>query len=458
MPSYSIIGLGKLGASIAAAIASRGHRVIGVDLDSHVVDAINVGQTPVQETGLGELIDANRDRLRATSSYREAILGTDISFVIVPTPSNAQGGFSLDYAELAFGEIGEALREKNDYHLIGLTSTVLPGSLRHSLLPILEQNSRKNCGPDFGLCYSPTFIALGSAIRDFLYPDFTLIGEFDERSGSMLAAAYADILPNRTKCRRMTLENAELAKIAINTFVTMKITFANVLADLCERIPGGDVDVVTAALGLDTRIGGKYLTGALGYGGPCFPRDNLAFDYMARTLGTRAELAETTDRINRLLTAAAMERMRIKITPGIIVAVLGLAYKPSSRVTEGSQGILLAKELLRRGAQVVAHDPLAEQFVPNDLGDEGIILQSLNDCLSQASIVVVATPDPVYAQLEPKDFPVSGEPVTVVDCWRILSEKLVNQPNIVYLPIGRSANDDANSARLAALWNSFVGQ
>ena len=455
--SYSIIGLGKLGASLAAAIASRGYRVVGVDTDACVVDAVNSGEAPVQETGVGELIAAHRDRLRATSNYYEAILETDITFVVVPTPSNASGGFCLEHAATAFRQLGEALRAKRQYHLVALTSTVLPGATRYGLRPILEQSSNKKCGTDFGLCYNPMFIALGSAIRDFLYPDFTLIGEVDERAGSMLESAYADILPNRTTCRRMTLENAELAKIAINSYVTMKITFANVLADLCERIPGGDVDVVTAALGSDARIGDRYLTGALGYGGPCFPRDNLAFDYMARTLGTRAEMAATTDRINRSSAEALIERISVAIDPGVKVAVLGLAYKPSSQITDESQSLMLVRELLRRGAQVMAHDPLVTQLATKELRDGGVVLASLADCLRQASIVIIATPDPVYAALEVKDFclPVietTEARVTVVDCWRLLTNKFTNQADINYIPIGRSTNDAANAARLVSLW------
>src|SRR5882724_2391914 len=221
--TYSIVVLGKLGASMAAAIASRGFNVIGVDINAHAVDAVNAGRAPVQETGLGDLIAANRERLRATASHREAILESDVTFVIVPTPSDDAGGFSLQYAAWAFGEIGDALAQKGGYHLVVLTSTVLPGSTRHGLLPILEQRSGKTCGADFGVCYSPEFIALGSVIRDFLCPDFTLVGEFDDRSGRTLEAAYAAIMPNQPPCQRMSLENAELTKIAVNTFVTTKI-------------------------------------------------------------------------------------------------------------------------------------------------------------------------------------------------------------------------------------------
>jgi UDPglucose 6-dehydrogenase len=450
--TYSIVGLGKLGASMAAAIASRGFRVVGVDVNRDAVQALNAGRAPAQETGLDELIAANRDRLRATDSHREAILDSDVTFVIVPTPSDESGAFSLQYAAWAFGEIGAALAEKKGYHLVVLTSTVLPGSTRHGLLPVLERRSGKRGGADFGLCYSPEFIALGSVVRDFLNPDFTLVGEFDERSGRTLEAAYAAILPGRPPCQRMSLENAELTKISLNSYVTTKIAFANMLADLCERMPGGDVDVVSNALGLDGRIGRKYLTGALGYGGPCFPRDNLALGFLARALGTRADLAETTDRVNRSLAGTVLDRIGVSIAYGTTVAVLGLAYKPSSHVIEESQGILLARALSRKGARVVAHDPLAGLMAAHELKDQGLVLQSLPDCLHQASVVVITTPDPAYRALEAGDFTAAGRPVTIVDCWRILGAKLAHQPGITYVAIGRSVDDARNGERLAALW------
>ena len=455
--TYSIVGLGKLGASMAAAIASRGFPVIGVDVNREAVDALNAGQAPTIETDLGTLIAANRERLRATLSHREAVLGSDLTFVIVPTPSDESGAFSLQYAAWAFGEIGEALRDKKGYHVVVLTSTVLPGATRHGLLPILEQRSGKTCGVDFGLCYSPEFIALGSVIRDFLHPDFTLVGEFDDRSGAALEAAYHAIMPDRPPCKRMSLENAELAKVSVNAYVTTKITFANMLADLCERIPGGDVDVVCDALGQDARIGRKYLTGALGFGGPCFPRDNVALGFIARALGTRADLPETTDRVNRSLAATVLDRLGLSVARGTTVAVLGLAYKPASHVIEESQGIFLAKALSRHGARVVAHDPLAASMAAHELKDQGLVLNSLPDCLRQASVVIVTTPDPAYRALEAGDFTHERKPVTVVDCWRILAATLARQPGIAYMPLGRSVDESANSRRLAALWSAPAG-
>lgn len=450
---YSVVGLGKLGVSMAAAIASRGFHVIGVDVSHRAVDLLNAGHAPVQETDLEETVAANRERLRATLSHREAILNSDVTFVVVPTPSDERGAFSLQYAAWAFREIGRALAEKDGYHNVVLTSTVLPGSTRYGLLPILERESRKVCGRDFGLCYSPGFIALGSVIHDFLNPDFTLIGEFDERAGSQLEACYAEIMVNSPPCKRMSIENAELTKIALNTFVTTKITFANMLADLCERIPGGDVDMVSDALGLDRRIGRKYLTGALGYGGPCFPRDNVALSFISRALGTKAELAETTDRVNRSLPEKIVQRLRAMIQRGTTVAVLGLAYKPFSHVTEESQGLYLAKALAKAGARVVAYDPLAGETARAELGDQVVILDSVADCLAQAEVVLIATPDPAFRALTAADFGDKKSLVTVVDFWRILAKELAGQPNIRYIPVGRSVDDAVNAARLAELWS-----
>ena len=447
---YSIIGLGKLGASMAAAIASRGLNVVGVDISKNTIDAVNNGRAPVQETNLGEMIAANKDRIRATLSHEEAVINSDLSFVIVPTPSDERGAFSLQYAAWAFREIGKALAKKDSYHTVVLTSTVLPGSMRYGLLPILEKESGKKCGPDFGLCYSPEFIALGSIIHDFLNPDFTLVGEFDEQTGHILEESYSQILENSPPCMRMSLENAELTKISLNTFVTTKITFANTLAELCERIPGGDIDVVTNALGYDRRIGHNYLKGGLGYGGPCFPRDNVALGFIARAIAGPVELAETTDQKNRAFPAKIVQRLREIIPSGATVAVLGLAYKPFSHVIEESQSILLAKALSQAGARVICYDPMANDEARSELAYYALILDTLEDCLDQADFVLVTTPDPIFAALKADDF--SNKPVTVVDYWRILDQELMGKPGIKYLPYGRSINDDENASLLKNLW------
>jgi UDPglucose 6-dehydrogenase len=454
---FSVVGLGKLGASMAAAIASKGHQVIGVDVNHRSVDAINAGRAPVQETGLGELIAQNRDRLRATMSHDEAIRESELTFVIVPTPSDDRGAFSLQYVAYAFREIGKALAKKDGYHTIVLTSTVLPGAMRHGLVPVLEQHAGKAAGTGFGVCYSPEFIALGSVIRDFLNPDFLLIGELDAQSGDHLAACYADIMGASTPVQRMSLENAELAKIAVNSFVTTKITFANMLAELCGAMPGGDIDVVSNAIGMDTRIGRKYLTGGLGFGGPCFPRDNVALAFIANALGGRGDLLVTTDRLNRSLAERILHDLRSRVSREVTVAVLGLAYKPASHVIEESQAMMMAKAFLERGARVLAYDPLAGEAANLELGGRALIMDNARDCLRDADLVLIATPDPEFRALTAADFRRGGRPVLVMDFWRILSDQLSHAEGIEYVPYGRGAARMASDV-FTALWGATPKQ
>jgi UDPglucose 6-dehydrogenase len=438
---------------MAAAIASRGHEVIGVDVNHRAVDALNAGMAPVQETGLQALIEQNRPRLRATMSHEEAICESELTFVIVPTPSDERGAFSLQYAAYAFREVGKALAGKKGPHTVVLTSTVLPGATRYGLLPILERHSGRKAGTGFGLCYSPEFIALGSVIRDFLNPDFLLIGELDAESGAHLEACYREIMPSATPVRRMTLENAELAKISVNAYVTTKITFANMLAEMCSMIPGGDVDVVSDALGLDTRIGRKYLTGGLGFGGPCFPRDNVALSFIAGVIGAQSELSVTTDRLNRALAERVLQQLGTRVSRDLTVAVLGLAYKPFSHVTEESQSILLVKAFLEHGARLLAYDPLARQNADFELKGRALILDTVHDCLRDADVVVIATPDPEFKALTAADFRRDGKTVTVIDFWRILSNRLARAPGIEYVPYGRGPAAEADGGVLSRLWS-----
>jgi UDPglucose 6-dehydrogenase len=269
-----------------------------VDVNQALVNALNQGRTPVFEPGLAEMIQANRLRLSATESYRDAVLATEATFIMVPTPSDVDGRFSMHVVLEAAENIGKALREK-DWHLVVLSSTVMPGSTAAALVPALEAHSGKRCGLDFGVCYKPEFIALGSVIHDMLNPDMILIGESDERSGKMLDNFYTDVCESSPRVNRMSYVNAELVKLSVNTFVTTKISYANMLAEVCETLHGADVDTVTRAIGCDSRIGHKYLRGAMGYGGPCFPRDNVAFSALARMNRVPALLPEATDQLNR---------------------------------------------------------------------------------------------------------------------------------------------------------------
>ena len=454
--NISIFGLGKLGASMAAGLASRGFNVIAVDVSKHAVDAVNDGRAPVQETGLAEMIAANRERIRATMSSEQAIENSEISFVIVPTPSDERGAFSIKYAAHAFRAIGKALAKKAGYHVVALTSTVLPGSTRYGLMPVLEVESGKECGRDFGLCYSPEFIALGTVIRDFLNPDFYLVGQFDDRSGETLEAVNRRVCLKDPVVRRMSIENAEIAKIAINSYVTLKISFANMIADLCERMPGGDIDIVSQALGSDSRIGRKYLTGGMGFAGPCFPRDNVALSFIGSHLGANCSLLETNDSYNHSLSNRFVEKLRRIVGVANTVAVLGLAYKPLSHIVENSPGVYLARAMADAGYRVVGYDPLANESARVPLQYHALIAESLDECLQDADAILVTTRDDAFRNLTAANFLRRRREVTVVDFWRCLSDSVATAAGIRYVPIGRCLDDESAADNIRRLWANNV--
>jgi len=420
---------------MAAVMAHKGNTVVGVDVNPAYVTAIQEGRPPVNEPGLGEMIQANRERLTATLDYHAAIAATDVTFIIVPTPSGADGTFSLRFVMAAAKEIGAALRRKDAWHLVVLSSTVMPGSTGGPLRLALEDASGKSCGADFGLCYNPEFIALGSVIRDMLRPDMILIGESDERSGAILEELYGNVCESNPRVRRMSYANAELTKLSVNTFVTTKISYANMLAQICETIPGADVDVVTAALGCDTRIGGKYLKGGMGYGGPCFPRDNIAFSAMARANGVPALLAEATDAMNKRQAPRLAELILSRLPKGGTAGVLGLSYKPNTEVIEESQGVALARELLKAGARVTAYDPAAMENAKLVLGAGVEFARSAAECAASSDVLAITTEWEEFRALRPEDLKHGLARPTVVDCWRLLDREAFLSAS-VYLTLG----------------------
>jgi UDPglucose 6-dehydrogenase len=448
----SVIGLGKLGGSMAASFASCGFSVIGMDVNPAHVDAFNQGFSPVQETGLGDMISANRNLIRATLSTEEAVVESDITFVIIPTPSDERGAFSLKFAKEAFTAIGRALKKKSAYHVIVMTSTVLPGSMRFGLIPILESESGLKCGKDFGVCYNPEFIALGSVIRDFLNPDFYLLGEFDSRSGDCLEAIHHKVSQNKAPVKRMSLENAELAKISVNSFVTMKISFANMLAEFCESIPGADVDVVSDALGMDKRIGRKYLTGGLGFAGPCFPRDNVALSFLGKYLGCDSSLLEANDNFNRSLPTRQVRSLLHKIPPTGNIAILGMSYKPLSHVIEQSPGVALAKVFVESGYAVSVHDSLALNEVRSVLGSSVKYCDEVDCAVSGADVVLVTTTDEQYLKLDPNSLVCGQRNIFVVDFWRRLRH-FSSIKGIVYIPVGSCTDEVTATRSLEFLWS-----
>jgi UDPglucose 6-dehydrogenase len=435
----AVVGLGKLGAPLAAVLASKGNDVVGVDVNPEAVRLANEGTAPVDEPGLQELVSASRDRLSATTDLAAAA-SANVTILLVPTPSDERGAFSNEHVLAVLDEVGRGLRGRDDYHVVVVASTVMPGSCEGEIRPALEIASGRRVGDTLGLCYSPEFIALGSVIRDMLEPDMVLIGQSDDRAGQLLEDLYRGVVENDPPFRRMSLVNAELTKIAVNTYVTMKISYANTLAVLSERLPGADVEVVTDALGLDTRIGAKYLRGALSYGGPCFPRDNKAFGVLARDLGAEALLAEATDAVNVAQTDRLAQVVESRLEGRNAVGILGVAYKPDTGVIEESPGLALAMRLAHAGYEVHVYDPLATDAAVRAL--DGLVkgCSSAAELLARSDVAVITTPWPEFAQLPLDALEREGRRSVVIDCWRVLPD---DRPNgtVEIVRLGRSSKE-----------------
>jgi UDPglucose 6-dehydrogenase len=424
--TLSVIGMGKLGLPLAAYYAHKGYKVIGVDVSPNIIRAVNEGKPPIYEPGLEELMRSSQGRLSATDDYKSAVDNSEITFIIVPTPSEEHGGFSTKYVEIAARNTAEVLKSKNAFHVVAITSTVLPGATEMVIKPLLEAVSGKKCGVDFGLCYNPEFIALGSVIRDLASPDAVLIGESDPRSGELLVGVYKTVCDNDPPIVRTTFYNAEVAKLALNVFITTKISLANAFAEICEQLPGGDVDTVTKFLGLDSRVGPKYLKGGLGYGGPCFPRDNLAFITLARQLNIQAQLQEATHQVNRHQNEriARLIQQKLGDLKGKTIALLGMTYKPNTDVVEESASLETAKRLLEEGASLRIYDPAGKDAARQALGDKNVVYaNSARDCLKGAELCILATPWEEFKSLTAEDFINYMQKPLLLDCWRFFDRQ-----------------------------------
>ena len=427
------IGLGKLGSPLLAALAYKGFNVVGVDINKKIVDEINKGKTSLKEPLLPEFLKKYKKRVSAISIVKKAIRHTDITFIVTSTPSNKNGFFSLRYVSPVVKSIAKELGEKKNYHLVVLVSTVMPGS-SETIKEILERESGKICGMDFGLCYNPEFIALGNVINNLLNPDFILIGESDKRSGDILEKFYQKFCDNKPAFARMNFVNAEITKISLNTYVTTKISYANMLAELCENIPEADVDAVTQALGLDSRIGLKYLKGGPAYGGPCFPRDNIAFISLANTLGVNARIAKATHKTNLWQTTRILKLIKRNSTKKSKIGIVGLSYKPDTDVIEKSQGLLLAIKLIANSSfKVYLHDPISIENAKKDLGNKVNYCRSLRECVEKSDLIVITTNWPEFRKINFKWF--EKERKVLIDPWRIFISHTLPK-TLKYIPMG----------------------
>ncbi|MFC1994501.1 UDP-glucose dehydrogenase family protein [Chloroflexota bacterium] len=348
----SVIGAGYVGLITAVCFAKLGNEVQLIDVHEDKVKSLNDKICPIYEEGLDELL--HDVHMEITSDYCK-IEEPEAIFICVGTPSNEDGSISLEQITEAAEQIKEVLKPIKGYCIVVVKSTVPPGTTDSLIIPILEGSGRR-AGKDFGVCMSPEFLREGKAVYDFMNPSRLIIGELDKKSGDTLLNLYHSF---NTPILRTNLRTAEMTKLASNAFLATKISFINEIGNVCKAL---DIDIydVAKGMGLDDRIGGKFLNAGLGFGGSCLPKDLSALTSKAKDVGCELRMLEEVFNLNERQGLKAVELLRKHISlKGACIGLLGLAFKPETDDVRDSRAIGIVKALLQEGAIVKAYDPLA---------------------------------------------------------------------------------------------------
>jgi GDP-mannose 6-dehydrogenase len=397
--SISVFGLGYVGTVTAACLAHKGHHVIGVDLSPTKVEAMQAGRSPVVEPHVGELSSESHaaGRLHATSNPEHAVLNSDISFLCVGTPSLRNGKLDLGHIEPVCAEIGQVLRKKNEFHLVVLRSTVLPGTAETIVVPALEKSSGKKLGSDFGVCVNPEFMREGTAVADFLEPAMTVIGAADSAHSGILREVYK-WAPGRIF--ETSFRSAEMVKYVCNAWHAVKVSFANEVGTLAKEL-SVDAEALVEIFTSDTRlnISPTYLKPGFAFGGSCLPKDVRALNYRAKELDLNLPLFQSILPSNDQHLDRAVE-MVLK-TGKKKIAMLGLSFKAATDDLRESPQVQLVKRLLGEGRQIRIWDDNVSlgrligsnrQYIEDVIPHIGSLLStSLPDVLSDADVVIIAT-------------------------------------------------------------------
>ncbi len=458
----SIIGSGYVGLVSGACLASVGHQVICVDMDEDRVRTINNGVAPIHEDGLDELLSNPPGQpLVATTDLASAVEQTEVSMVAVGTPFDGQN-IDLGQIENAAAQIGQAIRTLDRYHTVIVKSTVVPGTTDGIVREILERESGKTAGKDFGLGMNPEFLREGSAVGDFMHPDRIVLGGVNEHSIALQREIYApfgDV--DRVETNNRT---AEMIKYTANSLLATMISFSNEMANLCSVLPGVDVAEVLHGVKLDRRLSpiaedgvrlspgfNDYLEAGCGFGGSCFPKDVKALAAFGQQMGQPMSILEAVIQINNLQPLEVLKILKDKLNgvAGKKITVLGLAFKPGTDDLRESPSIPLTNELLAAGTHITAFDPEVEKSACDHLIDgEFQMMDSLEQSVSDADAVVLMTRWPEFRKL-PAILAAINPGALLLDGRRMLHKE--DHPNYAGIGIGKEINiNDASTATKGA--------
>ena len=423
----SVFGLGYVGTVSAGCFANDGHEVIGVDPVRTKVDLINQGSSPIIEADIDEMISSmvKANRLRATSDHGQAVHDTELSFVCVGTPSQSNGNLDLRYMRHVCEEIGQALKAKRLRHVVVIRSTILPGTMRDIVIPVLEDSSGKKAGVDFGVCHNPEFLREGSAVKDFNAPPKTVIGELDRCSGELLATIYQKL---DAPLIRTDLETAEMVKYVDNCWHALKIGFANEIGNIGKAL-GVDSHKVMNIFCQDRKlnISPAYLLPGFAFGGSCLPKDLRALTYKARSKDLHLPILGSVLPSNEMQVNRGLQLIIDKGNKK--VGILGFSFKAGTDDLRESPMIEIIERLLGKGYDLRIYDKnvnLASlvganrDFILNRIPHISRLMTSgIDAVLSHAQTVVIGNKDPEFARVPDR----LGDGQIVVDFVRIADRR-----------------------------------
>ncbi|OBK74420.1 nucleotide sugar dehydrogenase [Mycobacterium sp. 1274761.0] len=435
----SVFGLGYVGCVSAACLASRGHRVVGVDVSAEKVESLRQGRSPIVEERIGDLTAevVAAGNLRVTTDARSAVLETDISLVCVGTPSGAGGGLSTAFLEQVTEEIGAALVDKDRWHVVVYRSTMVPGTCDDLLIPLLEAASGKRAGADFGVCINPEYLREGSSVQDFLDPPKTVVGESDSRSGDMVMELYHGLPGPRF---RIPIGIAEMTKYVDNSFHALKVGFANEIGAICSSL-GLDSHAVMDIFVADTKlnISPAYLRPGFAFGGSCLPKDVRALTHTARRNDVDVPLLSNLLISNEVHLRRAVDFV---VADGRRkVGIFGLSFKQGTDDLRESPMVELAERLIGKGFDVKIHDAnvtlsrliganrsYVQQQLPH-IGD--LLTDNADDVLHHGEVLIAGSRAPEVLEAIGR----AGPKQLVIDLVRLPdADKLQGRPN--YCGIG----------------------
>ena len=431
--NITMIGAGYVGLVSGVCFADFGHQVTCMDLDQAKIDALKSGVMPIYEPGLKELVDKNTggNRLHFTTDLDEAVAGADAIFIAVGTPSRRGDGHAdLSYVYAAADNIAKAIE---GYTVIVTKSTVPVGT--GDEVEAIIRKARPDA--EFAVVSNPEFLREGAAISDFKRPDRIVIGTTDARAREVMTEIYRPLFLNQSPLLFTDRRTSEVIKYAANAFLAMKITFINEMADLCEAV-GGNVQEVARGIGLDNRIGSKFLHAGPGYGGSCFPKDTKALARTAQEAGTPLKLIETTIAVNEARKKAMAQRV-IKACGGDVsgktIAILGLTFKPNTDDMRDAPSLDIIPALQAAGAAIRAHDPEGMEHARTML-DNVHFCTDPYDCATQAEALVIVTEWDAYRALDFKRLKATVATPRIIDLRNIYRRSDILRTGFDYYGIG----------------------